>query len=48
MWWGWAVAISFVLAGIFWHLLTYQQGRPTVKTAGVTDEMIESKLLEHK
>lgn len=24
MWWGWVVAVAFVLAGLSWHLFTYR------------------------
>lgn len=46
MWWGWAVAISFVLAGLLWHLLTYQSSRSEVKTADAQQDLIQSTLLE--
>jgi hypothetical protein len=48
MLWGWAVAVSFVLAGLTWHLLTYQHPRHAVKTANAVPNVIECNLPEQK
>ena len=48
MWWGWAVAIAFVLAGLVWHVLTFQPAPNRNASRPEAEQLIKCGTLERK
>ncbi len=50
MWWGWAVAIAFVVAGLVWHVATFQPSEDLFASQPANDaaQVVECKPLENE
>jgi len=48
MWWGWAVAAAFVLAGLVWHVVTFQPTPSRNTSQPTAEQVVECDTLERK
>jgi hypothetical protein len=49
MWWGWGVAIAFVIAGLAWHVITYQPSpNMNASKSAADDQLVECNSLERE